>query len=78
MTTYSFFRKWVNDKMYWLKLKKPPCHPQSNEPLWIPRWTKPVKFNNNARPVELNNNDCVYDPAYSSLKINIFHTKNDD
>ena len=42
MTIYSFFRKWINDRMYSLKLKKP-CHPQSKEPLWIPQWTKPVK-----------------------------------
>ena len=73
MSIYSFFRKWVNDKMYSLKLKKPPCHLQSKEPLWIPQWTKPVKFNDNARPVELNNNDWVYDPAYSRLNGNVFH-----
>jgi hypothetical protein len=43
MTIYSFFRKWINDKIYSLKPKKPPCHPQSKEPLWTPQWTKPVK-----------------------------------
>jgi hypothetical protein len=69
MTIYSFFRKWVNDKMYSLKLKKPPCH-LSKEPLWTPQWTKPVK---------LDDPDCVFDPdwnydvMYSELNGNIYY-----
>ena len=74
MTIYSFFRKWVNDKMYSLKLKKPPCHPQSKEPLWIPRWTKPVKRN---APDCVYNPDWGYDIMYSDLIGNLNHEEND-
>jgi hypothetical protein len=63
MTIYSFFRKWVNDKMYFLKLKKH-CHPQSKEPLWIPQWTKPVKRDN---PDRVYDPDWQYDIMYSDL-----------
>ena len=77
MSIYSFFRKWINDKMYSLKLKKPPCHPQTKEPLWVPQWTKPVERNNNDWPVERNNDDWFLDPSYSCVKGNIYHKKND-
>jgi hypothetical protein len=58
MTIYSFFRKWVNDKMYSLKQKKP-CHPQSKEPLWIPQWTKPVKRDDPEYFYELDQNHSI-------------------
>ena len=57
MTIYGFFRKWVNDKMYTFKLKKPPCHPQSKEPLWIPQWTNQV---------DRDDPDWNYDPDWNN------------
>ena len=67
MTIYSFFRKWINDRMYSLKLKTP-CRPQSKEPLWIPQWTKPAKRDN---PDRIYDPDWHYDIMYSELAGNL-------
>lgn len=76
MTIYSFFRKWVNDKMYSLKLKKPPCHPQSKKPLLIPQWTKPVKRDDSHYVFDP---DWNYDINYSDLIGNLnYHYKTYD
>jgi hypothetical protein len=76
MTIYSFFRKWVNDKMYSLKLKKSPCHPQSKEPLWIPHWTKPVERDDSGYVFDP---DWNYDINYSDLIGNLnYHYKTYD
>ena len=75
MTIYSFFRKWVNDKMYSLKLKKP-CHPQSKKPLWIPQWTKAVKRDDSLYVFDP---DWNYDINYSDLIGNLnYHYKTYD
>jgi len=70
MTIFRFFRTWVNDKLYSLKLKKPPCHPQSKEPLWVPQWTKPVKRDDPSYvydPNHVYDSVWVYDLMYSDL-----------
>jgi hypothetical protein len=79
MTTYSFFRKWVNDKMYRLKLKRPPCHPQTKEPLWVPQWTKPAEPDDPGYvydPNHVYNPDWTHDIMYSELLGNLnYHYK---